>query len=358
MRFGKRDFSGALSDRSFGEGDNDLGNGELKKGSPEKKKNGGNLITKEEIIDLRKKMEGVRRNYVHRPYDERTEETIRRSSIMYILEILLWNPLERFRRTKDGEGSLKGAEGEFAGSDAGIAGPQMMLSGVNPGAARPEGKYTRTEEAEDTSFSAGGIVKCADGREISFNIDVSMSRRFVRETAVRSALDAVKVCDPLVINLDGNVASVSDRKIRFDIDADGKEDTINSLSSGSGFLAFDKNGDGVINDGSELFGTSSGDGFADLAALDDDGNGWIDEDDDIWNKLKIWVTDENGKTNLYTLARAGVGALCLNSADTGFSLTDDDNRPNAFIRSTGIFLYENGMAGTLQHLDMVASYSS
>ena len=49
------------------------------------------------------------------------------------------------------------------------------------------------------------------------------------------------------------------------------------LGSGSGFLALDKNGNGKIDDGSELFGTKSGDGFADLAEYDSDGNGWIDE---------------------------------------------------------------------------------
>ncbi len=39
-----------------------------------------------------------------------------------------------------------------------------------------------------------------------------------------------------------------------------------------------------INDGSELFGTSSGDGFKDLATYDEDENGWIDENDSIFSK--------------------------------------------------------------------------
>mgnify|MGYP000465316364 CR=1 FL=1 len=51
------------------------------------------------------------------------------------------------------------------------------------------------------------------------------------------------------------------------------------LQGGSGYLALNKNGDGVINDGSELFGTASGDGFYDLSMYDEDGNGWIDEND-------------------------------------------------------------------------------
>ena len=37
----------------------------------------------------------------------------------------------------------------------------------------------------------------------------------------------------------------------------------------------------------KLFGTSSGDGFKDLAEYDEDGNGWIDENDSIFNRLKV-----------------------------------------------------------------------
>ena len=62
-----------------------------------------------------------------------------------------------------------------------------------------------------------------------------------------------------------NVTSVSDMKFKFDIDSDGKVDEISFVGKSSGFLALDKNEDGKINDGSELFGTKSGDGFSDLA---------------------------------------------------------------------------------------------
>ena len=55
--------------------------------------------------------------------------------------------------------------------------------------------------------------------------------------------------------MDSNITSISDQKFKFDINADGKEDDISFVGKGSGFLALDKNGDGKINDGSELFGT-------------------------------------------------------------------------------------------------------
>ena len=209
------------------------------------------------------------------------------------------------------------------------------------------------EEAEDTAFRTSGTVRTADGREISFGLELGMSRRFREETKIENITEIVDLTDPLVINLDGNIAGLSDQKFMFDIDADGEEESISYLQGGSGYLALDKNGDGVINDGSELFGTKSGDGFADLAEYDADGNGWIDENDPIFDKLLIWAKDENGKDELYTLKEAGVGAIGLQRAATDFSLNSQkDNTQNGQIRSTGIFLYENGNAGTMQQLDL------
>ena len=193
----------------------------------------------------------------------------------------------------------------------------------------------------------------ADGREISFNLDMTMSRSFEEYYETSQITEIVQMMDPLVINLDTNIASLSDQKFEFDIDSDGILDSISSLEGGSGYLALDKNGDGIINDGSELFGTKSGDGFKDLMIYDEDGNGWIDENDEIFSKLLIWSKDENGNDELYHLKEAGVGAICLQKASTDFSLNSlKNNQANGQIRSTGIFLYENGNVGTMQQLDL------
>ncbi len=207
-------------------------------------------------------------------------------------------------------------------------------------------------ETENTSFRADGVVKTSDGREIAISLDVEMSREFSAYYEENYGVAMVQqTCDPLVINLDGGIAELSNQKFFFDIDADGQDDEISMLESGSGYLALDKNEDGVINDGSELFGPESGNGFADLADYDGDKNGWIDENDAIWSKLKIWCKDENGKDKLYTLEESGVGAICLQNVSTDFTLGNASGA-NGYIRKTGIFLYENGNVGTLQHLDL------
>lgn len=210
-----------------------------------------------------------------------------------------------------------------------------------------------TGESEITTFATKGIVETGDGRRIDFNMEVSMSRAFMQETNLLKVEDYIKT-DPLMINLDTDIGSVSDQKFFFDLDGDGKEEKISFAGPGSGFLALDKNDDGKINDGLELFGTRSGDGFKDLAAYDEDGNGWIDENDSIFDRLKVWTKDANDNDYLIDLKKADVGAIYLGNVDTQFSLKNDENKLNAEIKKTGIYLREStGVVGTLNHVDLV-----
>lgn len=207
------------------------------------------------------------------------------------------------------------------------------------------------KEEEVTAFSSTGFVKTADGRSISFNVDIEMSRSFEQYIEKRTSEEIV-LTDPLVINLDSAPASISDQTFFFDIDADGEEDEISMLGKGSGFLALDKNGDGIINDGSEFFGALTGDGFSELALYDEDGNGWIDEADSIFSKLRVWTKDENGKDILLSLKEADLGAIYLNRVSTEFSVNNTEtNEQNAQVRSTGVYLKESGGAGSIQQID-------
>ena len=96
----------------------------------------------------------------------------------------------------------------------------------------------------------------------------------------------------------------------------------------------------------------SGDGFADLAGFDSDSNGWIDEGDTVFAKLKLWIKDDTGADKLVDLKSSGVGALYLGRASTDFSLTDAGNQELGQTRATGIYLNENGSGGTLQQVDL------
>lgn len=206
-------------------------------------------------------------------------------------------------------------------------------------------------EQSSVSFSAKGMVKTADGREIELDFKLNMSRSFYSSTNISfKAGDAL--LDPLVINLGTTPATLSARKISFDINIDGNKEDLSLPDSGSGFLVLDKNNNDSIDDGSELFGPQSGNGFAELSQYDSDKNGWIDENDPIYNNLQIWQHDDSGNSSLIALGQAGVGAIFLGSAQTDFKYADNQNNTQGMLRQTGIYLRENGTTGTIQHVDL------
>ncbi len=320
-----------------------FGQTELKEDKEEKEAS-GKEASKNEIIDLQERVESMRsRGSLLRNKSESTVEEFRNKMIRYIYELLFGK--ERADKLTE--------EWEDTPIESNIHANANEYTLVPVERVIYSSEYYYHEE-ETTSFSTQGIVKTADGREISINVDVTMSRSFtqyVKEELKVQALE--KVYDPLVINFAGNTAQLTDQKFFFDIDMDGRTDELARLGSGSGYLALDKNQDGVINDGSELFGPKSGDGFGDLAEYDEDGNGWIDEGDSIWQHLKIWCQNEDGTSTLYRLSDKNVGAICLQNTKTQYSLTDKKNCELGYIRASGVFLFETGEAGTVQHLDLV-----
>jgi len=210
------------------------------------------------------------------------------------------------------------------------------------------------EEHESTEFHAKGQALTEDGRSIDFNLDISMSRSYMEYMDVSIPIAVNALLDPLVINVDSAITGLSDQKFSFDLDMDGQKEEISMLKRGSGFLALDENEDGIINDGSELFGAKTGDGFGELRRFDLDNNGWIDENDRVFERLKVWFKDETGRDVLMDLKEADIGAIFLGEAETEFSLKGSDAGTRGLIRSTGFFLKESFGMGTVQHVDLSA----
>jgi hypothetical protein len=209
-------------------------------------------------------------------------------------------------------------------------------------------------ESETTTFNAEGSITTKDGKSIDFSVSLSMSRSFYTESNLTiRAGDAAKT-DPLVINFDGNAAELSSTKFQFDIDANGSLDQIALLKSGSGMLALDKNRDGVINDGSELFGPKTGDGFGELAAYDVDKNQFIDEADPIYQQLRIWQRFEDGSQQLMALGDKNIGAIFLGHVSTPFQLKTADNASLGEVASSSVYLKEDGSAGSVQQINFTA----
>ncbi|WP_320044153.1 hypothetical protein [uncultured Desulfobacter sp.] len=219
-------------------------------------------------------------------------------------------------------------------------------------------RTTSNFEQEQMTFASRGQVLTEDGRAIDFSLELAMDRTMMTETREQSLVstwqEQVTLIDPLIINLDGGVPALSDTRFKFDLDNDGATEEINFAASGSGFLSFDRNNDGIINNGSELFGPNTGNGFDELAAYDLDDNGWIDENDDVFSKLSVWTRDEAGNDLLVSLADAGIGAVFLDNAATGFELTDAQNSLTGEVARSGLFLFENGNVGMIQQIDLAA----
>jgi len=205
-------------------------------------------------------------------------------------------------------------------------------------------------EEECTRFCASGSVVTADGAQLDLNLNLAMYRRFEATTEYQRS-EAVVFTDPLVVNFDGHAAELTEEQYAFDLDSDGASEWISFVTASSGLLALDRNGDGQINDGSELFGAVSGDGFADLAAYDQDHNGFIDAADAIFADLKIWRKAQ-GEDRLETLEERHLGAIYLGASDTPFTLKDAQNQTQGRVRQSGIYLDETGGVGSVQQIDM------
>ncbi len=210
-------------------------------------------------------------------------------------------------------------------------------------------KESYTESAQ-MSFSAAGEIHTADGKAIDIALNLNLSRSFT--SAISTTVAAQTAVDPLIVNFGGASAQLTSQKYSFDIDNNGSKENISFATNGSSFLVLDKNADGVINNGSEMFGPSTGSGFIELSAYDGDGNGWIDENDSIYNQLQIWTKDEAGNDKLFAIGQAGIGAIYLGSISSQYALKTAANEQQGAIRESSIFLRENGTAGTIQHVDL------
>lgn len=204
-------------------------------------------------------------------------------------------------------------------------------------------------ESERTSVCGNGKVKTCDGREIDFNYALNLERDYSSQK-IESESGTVRLQDPLVLSFEGKSCELTEEYFSFDLNSDGEQEQIPGLGACSGFLVFDRNSNGKADDGRELFGVASGNGFADLKELDSDHNGWIDEADPAWKQLAVWSGDR-----FNSLAERNVGALYTGAVDAPFSLKSAGNQLLGQIRSAGLYLKESGEAGQLQQVDLAIS---
>lgn len=160
---------------------------------------------------------------------------------------------------------------------------------------------------------------------------------------------AARPKDPLLLALDGGVPDLGDRTWRFDLDSDGRVESLAGPAAGTVLLGIDRDGDGAVTSGREVLGTRTGDAYAELAALDGDGNRWLDEADAAWSALR--VVDASGASR--TLAEAGVGAVSTAAVQASFTHGDIGDATGE-TREVGLFVRADGTLGVAARLDLLA----
>ncbi len=114
-----------------------------------------------------------------------------------------------------------------------------------------------------------------------------------------------------------------DKGVEIDLDGDGIKDRVGRTYPGSqlALLWRDRNGNGKVEDGSELFGSSTLlrdgtlalNGYFALGDMDADHNGWVEPRDAGWSELLLWVDEnhdsESQQREILTLDMAGIYAL-------------------------------------------------
>ena len=197
-------------------------------------------------------------------------------------------------------------------------------------------------QAVQASFS--GELQLNDGSNISFAFDFSMAVSWVRYSYTEQPLQ-----DPLIVSLSGSPVQLSNDSELFDLRNDGSKVRLPQLAAQQYYLAYDRNNDRQVNNGTELFGPQTGQGFAELAAFDDNGNGFIDPSDDIWQYLYLWRPNQP----LQSMTEAKLGAFSVSSVATPMPLLDKKQQKTGEIQRSGLAFTDNARPVLLQQIDLL-----
>ena len=155
--------------------------------------------------------------------------------------------------------------------------------------------------------------------------------------------------DPLVLDLDGDgieTSSLTQGGVHFDMDGDGFAELSGWVGADDGLLVLDRDGNGKIDDISELFGAPGGSGFGELRLLDDDASGVIDAGDVVFDKLQVWRDlNQDGVSQqgeLFSLADLGI--VSIDALGNPLGVTTPSG---ALLRETATFTRADGSTGNI-----------
>ena len=162
--------------------------------------------------------------------------------------------------------------------------------------------YGNKTKEEDRKYCVGGVNIFAKSDNLTIR-DIKPGYVTIKDDDKDPNDDKPETYDPLAIDLnnDGIKGTNLDYKINFDLDNNGFKEATSWIYNNDAFIAIDKNNNGAIDNGSELFGNKSisnnayaytnpnaKNGFESLKELDSNNDDIIDEKDKEFENLLLW----------------------------------------------------------------------
>lgn len=194
-------------------------------------------------------------------------------------------------------------------------------------------KNVNADSSGDTNVNEEFEHSVSVGFSITINLQIEAGSESIHRVKLQALVD-VQAADPLIIDLDGDGIEISevDQGALFDITGSGQKHLVSSVGPDDGLLALDRNSNGIIDSGLELFGDQHGaaDGFAELANYDSDANGVINSSDSVYNKLRIYRDiNQDGISQQNELS--SLEEMKIASIDLSFSRINDFINGNRLI---------------------------
>lgn len=198
----------------------------------------------------------------------------------------------------------------------------------------------------------------------NISIDYSFSLKSEHVSYLSFETNAAALKDPILVQFGsqglGEISGESD----FDINNDNALNKLPIFSGDVGYLVYDINQNGKADNGTELFGPQTGNGFTEMAKLDSNHNGFIDQEDEHFDKLYLWKPgDEQVTGDLETeqitnqgqwisLSDIGIYAINLAGQNSPYSFYDQQGEIQAQLRQSSFALNESGNVLGVHQIDV------
>ena len=181
-----------------------------------------------------------------------------------------------------------------------------------------------------------------DGKDIELDIKSNFEHYFKADYYIENGEKKKK--DPIFISYDNNIINLHEKT-----QLKNNEKDLNVQKIGGGGILFkDTNNNNQYDESDTIFGLSSGNGFSDLAKLDDNNDNFIDSNDSQFNQLKLYELDTK---STYSLSQKNINKLSTLYGNTNYDFKDFGNNPYLNIKQFSFSLNNKLSANLVFGLD-------